>query len=221
MPRPGPASRSSLQSIIRSASASSLLEACWEHRADKLQVWRWAPLAPRPVRTETRMDTCRDAGARLALRYALRWRAIVVCRRAAVLAALWDQLRFRFDGKLDETPDPSLPLRAARLFAGDPLTSPCPDFIHVLIHCLLDGAEAAAALGFEWRTGQLGKVEMLRFEATNADGWRYGSQYVRAVHARVDAIERLSKILPESVLNLAAADIRLAYEMFALDSSSW
>ena len=118
---------------------------------------------------------------------------------------------------MDESPDPSLPLRAAQLFAETQDSSASPDLLHVLIDCLQDGAEMTRGLGFEWRTGELGRVEMLRFQSSIPDGRRM-DQLSCAVHTRLQALERLSKILPADVLNFAAADIRPTYEMFVVSS---
>ena len=155
-------------------------------------------------------------GTGFAWRFALRWRAVVVCRRHAVLQALWDELRFRHYGKLDDTPDPTLPWRAALLFVETIDTNVCHDLIGILPQILLEGADQALKLGFEWRTGYLGRdADQLFWNDLRGQGLR-APDLAAVARAHLPRLKCLFESLHVSLLNVVAAELRPVYESLAL-----
>lgn len=149
----------------------------------------------------------------LALRCALKWRAIVKCRRSAVLGEMWELLHLRSNVDMESEVDGSLSLKAAAVFLGafeeGELTF-CEDLVTMFPWYLMEMGQRAELLGFQWRTTLLSKLiwDKIRIPC---DGTHESA--VQRATGILEATVKVAHMLPADFLVLAAEAVRPVYVM--------
>ena len=174
--------------------------------------------ANRPSATASADGACFSVTGMVGLavaRCALRWRAVVVLKRNAVLRLLWNEMQQRQHRAFVRW-DPGLPLRALDHYVANPHTWvfgcdderrwALPDFIH-------RAGRATNKLGIKWRVYERGASALLEMQSTYAP-----NVAVREMQLRegldfyeiwcCDKLRQLMIEMPSSVMNFVAASSR-------------
>ena len=161
-------------------------------------------------RTDTSacLQTSSPHSAMLALsaRFALRWRAIVVARRATILLQVAEFYQRKRQENYDDRRDPNLV--AAAINYHFEVNSDESDVLYALPECLRPGCEFAKKMGLRWRTGELGLVFVEEYNNTldaAALGYELGKAFNSWHHA---ALRELVRSLPSAVLSCAAIPLQ-------------
>ena len=150
--------------------------------------------------------------AEIVARYALRWRAVVVCRRATILRDLWrrpphPQYLRRRGAEI------SVIARAMDFYFTDYPAHEDTWLVLHLAHRMADQAYLASTqLGWEWRTGEAAWQVLRRLDEDLVPAGKDPEGRYMALCKHRESLVHLVHIAPRGVLEYAAATIVEYYE---------